>query len=54
VARIAKAAEIVAASPGEHFLLWHDLEAERREIEKADTRRGIGLWRPTSQQPGSA
>lgn len=34
VARIAKAAEIVAASPGEHFLLWHDLEAERHEIEK--------------------
>ena len=34
VARIAKAAEIVAASPGEHFLLWHDLEAERHDIEK--------------------
>ncbi len=31
-ARIAKAAEIVAASDGDHFILWHDLEDERREI----------------------
>lgn len=33
-ARIGKAAEIVAESPSDHFLLWHDLEAERKEIEK--------------------
>lgn len=26
---------IVAAEPDEHFLLWHDLEAERHAIEKA-------------------
>ena len=31
-ARIAKLAEIVAASPDEHFLLWHDLEDERKAI----------------------
>lgn len=34
-ARVAKAAEIVAASPDEHFILWHDLEDERRAIKKA-------------------
>lgn len=31
-ARVSKAREIVEASPGEHFILWHDLEDERREI----------------------
>jgi len=34
-ARIAKTAEIVAESPDDHFLLWHDLEDERHAIEKA-------------------
>lgn len=34
-ARVAKAAEIVAASPDDHFILWHDLEDERRAIKKA-------------------
>lgn len=35
-ARIAKAVEIVAADePDEHWLLWHDLEAERKAILKA-------------------
>jgi DNA modification methylase len=33
--RVAKVAEIVAASPDDHFLIWHDLEDERRAIEKA-------------------
>lgn len=33
-ARCAKAKEIVDASPEEHFLLWHDLEAERHELKK--------------------
>lgn len=32
--RIEKMKEIVEESPGEHFLLWHDLEAERKEIKK--------------------
>jgi hypothetical protein len=34
-ARVAKMAEIVAASPEDHFILWHDLEDERRAIKKA-------------------
>lgn len=34
-ARVAKAAEIVAASPDDHFILWHDLEDERRAIKAA-------------------
>jgi hypothetical protein len=34
-ARIAKTAEIVNASPDDHFLLWHDLEDERRAIKRA-------------------
>jgi DNA modification methylase len=33
--RVAKMQEIMAASPADHFLLWHDLEAERRAIESA-------------------
>lgn len=32
--RIAKMAEIVNGEPEEHFLLWHDLEAERQEIKR--------------------
>lgn len=34
-ARIAQAAEIVQAAPGDHFILWHDLEDERRAIKAA-------------------
>lgn len=34
-ARVAKMTEIVAAAPDEHFILWHDLEAERHAIKKA-------------------
>lgn len=33
--RVAKAKEIVNASPDDHFILWHDLEAERHAIKKA-------------------
>ncbi len=32
-ARVAKAQEIMAADPEEHFLIWHHLEAERDAIE---------------------
>lgn len=32
-ARVAKMAEIVTSSPDEHFILWHDLEAERHAIK---------------------
>jgi hypothetical protein len=34
-ARVAKAAEIVDAAPGDHFILWHNLEDERRAIKRA-------------------
>ncbi len=34
-ARIAKMAEIVTAAPDDHFILWHDLEDERRAIKKS-------------------
>jgi hypothetical protein len=33
--RIAKLLEILGQAPAEHFLIWHDLEDERRAIEKA-------------------
>lgn len=32
--RIAKAKELVDLSPEDHFVLWHDLEDERREIKR--------------------
>ena len=34
-ARVAKTAEIAAESPDDHFLLWHDLEDERRAVAAA-------------------
>jgi len=34
-ARIERMAEIVAASPDDHFVLWHDLEDERHAIKRA-------------------
>ena len=34
-ARVAKTAELVAESPDDHFILWHDLEDERRAIAAA-------------------
>ncbi|ADE12166.1 DNA methyltransferase [Sideroxydans lithotrophicus] len=32
-ARVAKAAELVNEAPDDHFVVWHDLEDERREIQ---------------------
>lgn len=34
--RVVKMREIMAADPDDHFLLWHDLEAERKAIEAAE------------------
>lgn len=34
-ARIEKMKQIVDSAPDEHFILWHDLEAERHSIKKA-------------------
>lgn len=33
--RVAKVRELVEASPDEHVVIWHDLEDERRAIERA-------------------
>ncbi len=33
--RVSKMKEIVEANPEDHFILWHDLEAERAAIKKA-------------------
>lgn len=33
--RVAEMKRIVDESPGDHFILWHDLEAERHAIKKA-------------------
>jgi DNA methylase len=41
--RVAKTAEIVAANPDDHFLLWHDLEDERRAISAAIPG-VVGVW----------
>lgn len=34
-ARVAKVAEIVNAAPADHFVIWHDLEAERHALQEA-------------------
>jgi hypothetical protein len=33
-ARVSEMARIISESPGDHFILWHDLEAERHAIKK--------------------
>lgn len=33
--RVAKMQEIISAAPDDHFIIWHDLEDERRAIEDA-------------------
>lgn len=33
--RVQRTAELVAASPDEHFIIWHDLEDERRALKAA-------------------
>jgi DNA modification methylase len=42
-ARVAAAAEIVEGSPDERFILWHDLEDERRAIE-ASLPEAVSVW----------
>lgn len=42
-ARVAKTREIINASPDEHFLLWHDLEDERRAIAAAIPE-AVSVW----------
>lgn len=33
--RVAKVADIIAADPDDHFVIWHDLESERHAIQAA-------------------
>jgi DNA methylase len=42
-ARVAKMREILDEAPDEHFLLWHDLEAERRAIAAA-VPAAVSVW----------
>jgi hypothetical protein len=42
-ARVAKMLEIVKESPDDHFLLWHDLEAERHAISAA-LPEAVAVW----------
>lgn len=42
-ARVAKVAEILAASPAEHFVIWHDLEAERHALQDAIPE-AVSVW----------
>ncbi|MEN7429197.1 DNA methyltransferase [Chromobacterium sp. TRC.1.1.SA] len=42
-ARVAKACEIVSADPADHFVLWHDLEAERHAIQVA-LPEAVSVW----------
>lgn len=41
--RIAKAKEIVDASPDDHFVIWHDLETERHAIQK-EIPEAVSVW----------
>ena len=41
--RVAKVAEILAANPDEHFVVWHDLEAERHALQAA-VPEAVSVW----------
>jgi hypothetical protein len=42
-ARVAKVAELVQAAPADHFVVWHDLEAERHAIQQA-LPEAVSVW----------
>lgn len=42
--RVKEAVRIINRSPSEHFLLWHDLEDERRTLEKTFPRTDYRYW----------
>ena len=42
-ARVEKVREILAASPDDHFVIWHDLESERHAIQEAIPE-AISVW----------
>jgi DNA modification methylase len=41
--RVAKVREIVEASPEDHFVIWHDLEAERHALQEA-LPEAVSVW----------
>ena len=41
--RVAKVAEILAADPADHFVIWHDLEAERHALQAAIPE-AVSVW----------
>lgn len=42
--RIAKMREILSTAPNDHFLIWHDLEDERRAIENVLPSKRFDIW----------
>lgn len=42
-ARVAKVAEIVNGAPADHFVIWHDLEAERHALQQA-LPEAVSVW----------
>lgn len=42
-ARVAKVAELVNAAPEDHFVIWHDLEAERHALQDA-LPEAVSVW----------
>lgn len=54
--RVKKAVEIVKENPGAHFILWHDLEAERKEIKRLlpEAREIYGTQDPEERAAASA
>lgn len=42
-ARVAKVAEILAESPDDHFVIWHDLESERHALQAAIPE-AVSVW----------
>lgn len=41
--RVAKVVEILAESPADHFVVWHDLEAERHALQEAIPE-AVSVW----------
>jgi len=41
--RVAKVAEIISADPDDHFVVWHDLEAERHALQAA-VPEAVSVW----------
>jgi DNA methylase len=42
-ARVAKVKEIISAAPADHFVVWHDLEAERHALQEA-LPEAVSVW----------